>query len=141
MPNAVIGREFLFLVDLNTSATSAGEKWVQFSMQKDGGLSFENDLVDTTSKQDSGFSSDVITTKRWSANFSGNYDPFNPGLDLIVRKQQSEHDYKIKVKFREQNGTEIVGFARVESFESSHEVQSVSEFTISLKGQGKYELR
>ena len=142
MPTATIGREFVFLIDLNTSLTPSGEKWAKFSMQKDGGLSFNNDMVDTTSKDDAGFSSDVITTKRWSATFSGNFDPFNPAYDVILRAQaDSISDYRIKVKLRSPDGPELVGFAKVESFESSIGVNDVSEFDISLTGQGQYELR
>ena len=142
MPAAVIGREFAFLIDLNTSETQSGEKWTLFSMQKDGGLSFSNDLTDTTSKSDAGFASQAITTKRWSGSFSGNYDPNNAGLDLLIHKQQdTTSDYRIKIAFREQNGTELVGFARVESFETTTPVDAPAEFTISFNGQGSYELR
>lgn len=143
MAKTFLGREFQFLVDLATSETQAGENWALVSAQKEGGFEYTNDMVDTTTKDDFGFSTDAIITKRWVANFSGNYDPMNPAIDLLIHAQQDilNTDYKIKVKFREASGVELVGFARVESFTPTTPVDGIADYSISLKGQGSYELR
>ena len=142
MAKAEIGKEFVFLVDLNTSTTTAGERWARVGKSKDGGLTLSNNLVDTTTKDDQGFTSQVITTRSWGGSFSTNYDPFDPAADFISRKQHdtTTTDYRLKVRFDEPSGQSRRGFARVENMEMSTPVDGPAEMSISLTGDGALSL-
>ena len=67
MPTPRIGLDRFFLVDINDSQTQAGEEWVKISMQNGGTLSRASNKVDTTHKDNAGFTSEQVVTKTWSA--------------------------------------------------------------------------
>lgn len=138
-----IGLDRFFLVDINDSATAAGERWIKISMQNGGSLARASNKVDTTHKDDTGFTSEQVVTKTWSATCEGFDNVHNQALKHLVDKWErtTETDVQVHIKLITENGEEAVGFASLDSFDTSFGTNEVITFSISFTGRGRLTVR
>lgn len=138
MPETVIGLKRYFLVDVKDSEDPAGEEWVQLAMQNGGSFVRSLNKVDTTHKQNAGFTSERGVTKTWSASIEGFDTADNIALRHLTQKWQSqvETDVEVHVMLFLETGEEIVGFATLDSFENSIGTNEAVPYSISLTGRG-----
>ena len=143
MPTAQLGLERTFLVDINDSTTIAGEKWVQMSMQNGGTLSRAGNKVDTTHKGNTGFTSEQVVTKTWSATVEGFDNVHNQALKHLVDKWEKTTvtDVEVHIKILSENGEESEGFASLDSFDTSFGTNEVVNYSISFTGRGRLNVR
>lgn len=143
MATPVLGLDRFFLVDINDSVTAAGERWVRVSGQSGGTLSRATSKVDTTSKDDFGFTSERVTTKTWSATLEGQDNIHNMAMKHLVDKWEKTTvtDVEIHVKLITENGEENEGFASLDNFDTSFGTNEVVTYSISLTGRGRLNVR
>lgn len=143
MPTAQLGLERVFLVDINDSTTQAGEKWIKLSMQNGGTLSRASNKVDTTHKDNAGFTSEQVVTKTWSATVEGFDNVHNMALKHLVDKWErtTVTDVQVHIKLLSENGEENEGFASLDSFDTSFGTNEVVTYSISFTGRGRLNVR
>jgi len=143
MATPVIGLDRFFLIDINDSETAAGEKWVKVTGQSGGSLSRASSKTDTTSKDDTGFTSEVVTTKTWSVSLEGQDNIHNPALRHLATKWDSTTvtDVKVHVKLITESGEELEGFASLDNYDTSFGTTEVVTYSISLTGRGRLNRR
>lgn len=81
---------------LNTG-TVASPTWTEIPNQKDGPLSIDPNMVDTTTKSDAGWSTQSPTTKTWEASLSLIYDGLNATHYALVQNCQDEVETGFKL--------------------------------------------
>ena len=143
MGTPIIGLDRFFLIDINDSTTAAGEKWIQLAMQNGGSLSRAANKVDTTNKQDTGFTSEKVVTKTWSATAEGFDNIHNMALKHLVDKWEKTTvtDVEVHIKLIQENGEEHEGFASLDSFETSFGTTEVVTYSVSFTGRGRLNVR
>lgn len=143
MAVAQLGLERKFLVDINDSTTQAGEKWVKISMQNGGSLSRASNKVDTTHKDNAGFTSEQVVTKTWSATVEGFDNVHNMALKHLVDKWEKTTvtDVAVHIKLLSENGEENEGWASLDNFDTSFGTNEVVTFSVSFTGRGRLNVR
>ena len=138
MGTPILGQERFLAVDVNDSETVPGEKWIKMAMQTGGGMGRASNKVDTTHKDDLGFTSEVVTTKTWTFSAEGNENIHNMALRHLAQKWKSQTtiDVKIHIKIVTEVGTEFVGFATLDNFDLTIGNNEVVAYTISFTGRG-----
>ena len=138
MADAILGQERFFAVDVNDSETVAGEKWVRVAMETGGGLTRSVNKVDTTHKQNFGFTSEVGVTKTWSMSAEGQENIHNLALKHLADKWESSSniDPKVHIKVVTESGQEFVAFATLDSFDLTFGVNEVVTYSLSFTGRG-----
>lgn len=138
-----IGKDRFMLVDINDSKTAAGEKWVKLAMQNGGSLSRASNKVDTTNKDDVGFTSEVIVTKTWSGSADGFDNMHNMALKHLIDKWEKTTvtDVEIHLKILHENGEEHEGFASLDSLETAFGTNEVITYSASFTGRGRLNVR
>ncbi len=143
MPTPRIGLDRFFLVDINDSQTQAGEEWVKISMQNGGTLSRASNKVDTTHKDNAGFTSEQVVTKTWSATCEGFDNLHNQALKHLVDKWErtTVTDVEIHIRLITETGEEQEGFATLDSFDTSFGTNEVVTYSCSFTGRGRLNVR
>lgn len=138
MPDPILGQDRFFDVDINDSETAAGEKWVRISMETGGGLTRTVNKVDTTHKQNFGFTSEVGVTKGWSFTAEGFENIHNRALKHLADKWQSQAniDPKVHLLLVTESGQEFEGFATLDNFDLTFGVNEVVTYSLSFTGRG-----
>lgn len=138
MADPILGQERFFAVDVNDSETIAGEKWVRIANETGGGLSRSVNKVDTTHKQNFGFTSEVGVTKGWSMSAEGQENIHNLALKVLADKWKSQTtiDPKVHLKLITESGQEFVGFATLDNFDLTFGVNEVVNYSLSFTGRG-----
>ena len=117
---------------LNTG-TTASPTWTLVSNQKDGSVGFKQNMIDTTTKSDSGWTSSTATTKHMSSSFSIIYDKTDAthaALMAAALAQTLKH-----FKLIGASGENWIYFAYV-SLECSVPVDNMAEVTVTLDRNG-----
>lgn len=138
MPQVVIGLQRTFLIDVNDSIIVADENFVQMAQQSGGSFTRAMNKVDTTNKQDAGFTSEIGVTKTWSISVEGFDTPDNVALRHLTQRWQSTAftDVEIHIMFFLETGEQLVGFGSFDSFEISVGTNEAVPYTFSLTGRG-----
>lgn len=138
MATPILGQERFLAVDINDSETVAGENWQKMAMQTGGNMGRASNKVDTTHKDDYGFTSEVVTTKTWTFSVEGNENIHNIALRHLALKWKSTNtiDVRIHVKLVTEAGVEFVGWASLDNFDLSIGNNEVVTYSISFTGRG-----
>lgn len=138
MATPILGLKRFFLVDTNDSLIPANENWVRINRQSGGTMDRAANKVDTTSKDDAGFTSELVTTKTWTMTAEGQEVPHNLALRTLARKFQSitEIDMVVHLKLFTETGEEFVGFASLDSYNQSFGTNEPVTYSVSFTGRG-----
>lgn len=134
----ILGQDRFLAVDVNDSLVVSGEKWVRIANETGGSLERNVNKVDTTHKQNFGFTSEVGVTKGWSVSADGQENVHNLALKVLADKWESMTtiDPKFHVMIVTENGQQFVGWATLDSFGLSFSVNEVVNYSLSATGRG-----
>jgi hypothetical protein len=117
---------------LNTG-TTLSPSWTLIGNQKDGSVSFKQNMIDTTTKSDAGWTSNTATTKDMASSFSIIYDKTDQthaALMAAALNQTLKH-----FKLIGASGENWIYFAYV-SLECAVPVDNMAEVSVTLERNG-----
>lgn len=116
----------LYAADKNGKQTRIGG-------QTDASLSFGAEMVDTTSKDHSGWASDMPAGKSWEISSSA-FLAFDAGHEIL--EDAFMNSQLVDVQLRTPSNSKWVGKAYIENLDYSFGVKDIAQFDFTLKGQG-----
>ncbi len=101
--------------------------------QTDASLSFGAEMVDTTSKDHSGWASDMPAGKSWEISSSA-FLAFDTGHEIL--EDAFMNSQLVDVQLRTPSNSKWIGKAYIENLDYSFGVKDIAQFDFTLKGQG-----
>lgn len=112
-------------------------EWIALAKQRDGTLNRSAETLDTSSKEDFGWTSMESGMKSWSIDGGGMYVENNDAYDMLVTLFDTGGCVRVRVKFP--SGRVEVGQAIITDFPLEFGFQDAVTYSITLQGQGPLE--
>ena len=129
------GRVVLVKIDTN-AVGGTGANWQSLGNQRGGSLSRSSDVVDATSKGDSGWPTAVVTRTPWSVSVDGAKDPNDSAWAHLLARWEAKTFVWVQVDESAVGGTKKEGKVLITSLESEFPEPDLVTFSVELQGNG-----